>query len=173
VATSVDIADLIAKFQRLRVALLREGDRVVGDAADAALARIKGGTYWRNGSSPRVGPSFTVTSSVSGARTLSSPNLVAVYLDQGTKAHFIRPKVAHGFKGPTQEGQGRRKRGTGGARGALAFTANGATRFARVVKHPGTKATKFVDQEVAIADRELPARAEDAASDAISKTGLG
>lgn len=172
-AASVDISDLIAKFSRLRAALLREGDKVVGDAADAALARIKGGTYWRNGSAPRVGPSFSVTSSVSGERTLSSQNLVAVYLDQGTRAHFIRPKVAHGFKGPTQEGQGRRKRGTGKARSVLVFSANGGTRFARVVKHPGTKATKFVDQEVAIAERVLPPKAEDAADAAIRKTGLG
>lgn len=68
----------------------------------------------------------------------------ASYVEEGTKAHEIRPKAGRGFVGPLLPGQSR-GRGKGG--GMLAWQdAAGIWHRAKVVHHPGTKAYGFMAQ---------------------------
>ncbi len=73
----------------------------------------------------------------------------ASYVDQGTKAHDIWPKAGHGTMGPLRQGQSRREKSklrlayTSEVRMALRWTKDGVVRFARMVRHPGSRATGF------------------------------
>lgn len=69
----------------------------------------------------------------------------ASFVDAGTEPHTIRPKVEHGFVGPTRKSQGRRAiDDIGTHRIALRwYDASGEPHFAREVHHPGTPAYGF------------------------------
>jgi hypothetical protein len=80
----------------------------------------------------------------------------ASYIDAGTPAHDIRPKLAEAFHGPAREGQSRRgKREFVVGRGiALRWKGpGGESIFARVVHHPGTRATGLAGRAIHKAER--------------------
>ncbi len=70
----------------------------------------------------------------------------ARYIEEGTAAHVIRPKLAYGMQGPLQVGQSRRaKNDYGVGRGQfLRFYVGNREVFAREVHHPGTPALPFM-----------------------------
>lgn len=75
--------------------------------------------------------------------------LYASFLSDGTKPHEIRPKEGHGFTGPLQRGQSRRKSNDIGThRVSLRWyddpSSLSGVHFARVVRHPGTKPDPFM-----------------------------
>lgn len=69
----------------------------------------------------------------------------ALWLDQGTKAHIIRPKSKKALAWAAT-GAGRRL--SGRARVSTRRGANGGLRFATLVHHPGTKAQPFILEAV-------------------------
>lgn len=96
-----------------------------------------------------------------------------VWLDSGTAPHEIRVKVPSDFKGPTRKGQGRRAADDLGTfRVALRwFTPDGMVRFARVVRHPGTKGDGFAGRMYLKAERVLRAELELAVARIAEKYG--
>lgn len=86
------------------------------------------------------------TTSNGGAGELHSLVDHASFLEEGTAPHKIRPKEGHGFIGALPAGQSRRsKNDIGTHRVALRWhDEGGQVHFARVVNHPGTKATGYM-----------------------------
>lgn len=76
-----------------------------------------------------------------------------LFVEDGTKAHEIRPKMGAGVSGPVRPGQGRRS--SGSERSVLRFVIGGRTFFRPSVRHPGTKATHFMRDARDGAEREL------------------
>lgn len=71
----------------------------------------------------------------------------AGFVNDGTKAHWIRPKMGTRVSGPLRVSQSRRARGTGPQRRYLAWQEpTGKWHFAREVYHPGTRAYGFMDR---------------------------
>lgn len=91
----------------------------------------------------------------------------AIYLENGTKPHEIRPKAGYGSMGPLRRGQSRREStDIGTHRKALRYVINGKVIFSAVVHHPGTKAYGFMGAGAQKAERVLMREAELAARDA-------
>jgi hypothetical protein len=94
----------------------------------------------------------------------------AVFVEDDTKAHTIRPKAGEGTYGPLRQGQSRRAKGDIGThRIALRWTEGGAVRFARVVHHPGTKGKPFIGPGAIKAEGVLYAKAELLSARAIAR----
>lgn len=68
----------------------------------------------------------------------------ALFVEEDTKAHIIRAKLARGAKGPVGPGQSRGGRGTGSGGGLLKFQIAGHWISKPFVKHPGTHGTHFM-----------------------------
>ena len=80
----------------------------------------------------------------------------ASFLDAGTSPHEIRPKEGHGFVGPLRGGQSRRTvTDIGTHRASLRWESAGGIRFARVVHHPGTKATGYMAEGMRKCERVI------------------
>lgn len=75
----------------------------------------------------------------------------ASFVEEGTAAHEIRPKLGGDFIGPERPGQGRRARG----RSLLRWESGGDVHFARVVHHPGTGPHPFMGPAHQKAERVL------------------
>lgn len=146
-----------------------EAQKATRATAEQSRERIASGAYWTNRTG-KTGQSFTVdTDPEALGATLSSGVKVARFLEAGTKPHLIRPRLAAGFIGPAQQGQGRGGRG----RSVLRFVpAGGGVVFARVVKHPGTKPRHYVAAEATRAESTLHAAVERAAVEAATRSGL-
>lgn len=146
-----------------------EAQKATRATAENAREHIASGAYWTNRSS-KTGQSFTVdTDPEALGATLSSNSKVARFLEAGTKPHLIRPRLAAGFVGPAQSGQGRGGRG----RSVLRFVpAGGGVVFARVVKHPGTKPRFYIAAEAARTEPLLHTAVEHAADTAATRSGL-
>jgi len=77
------------------------------------------------------------------ARILGTIN--AIWLDQGTRPHTIRPKSKKALAwAATQAG----RRLSGRARVSTRRGEHGGLRFAKVVHHPGTKAQPYISESV-------------------------
>ena len=68
----------------------------------------------------------------------------ARYVEYPTRPHIIRPKAAHGFKGPLRRSQTRRDAGTGEPRAVLRFVIGNRVFFRPKVMHPGTPGFPFM-----------------------------
>ena len=84
----------------------------------------------------------SVGTSISGRiARIGSNNLPLLFLEKGTKAHEIRPRVKKALMWPTggqsAAGLGRGRQGTLKGRGSFAF--------AKVVHHPGTQAHHYLE----------------------------
>jgi len=78
---------------------------------------------------------------------ITAPTEYARYVEEGTNAHWIRPKAAFGSRGPLRAGQSRRKANDFGVgRGSFLrwYGPGGGIYFAREVWHPGTVAQPFM-----------------------------
>lgn len=107
-----------------------------------------------------------LTASISGGLTMFLGDMAegqivatapyASYVDGGTRAHIIRPKLARGTVGPVNEGQTRRKRGEGKARVMLRWVgADGRVHFKSFVKHKGTRPDGFMGTAYLKAERVI------------------
>lgn len=106
------------------------------------------------------------------AGTLFAGRPYALYVERGTRPHVIRPKEGYGLVGPMREGQSRRALSDVGThRVALRWFDNPTTRtgihFARVVHHPGTRPTLFLQRAGDYAGRALADGMEDAVERAL------
>lgn len=104
---------------------------------------------------------------------IAAPAPYAKFIEDGTRAHDIRPKEGHGFEGPLKSGQSRRaKDDIGTHRIALRWTGNdGKVHFASVVHHPGTAAHPFMGPAYIAAEQRLTARLEVAIATAAAAFG--
>lgn len=132
------VAELARGVVRGLVVGLREG----GEAA-VSTGRWKDRTGETRAKTKGV-VDFTVQNG--GAGELQSLVSHASYLEEGTRPHDIRPKAGYREMGPLLSGQSRRKvTDIGTHRVALRwYDGGGVVHFARVVHHPGTKATGYM-----------------------------
>ena len=77
----------------------------------------------------------------------------ASFVEEGTAAHEIRPKLGAGVEGPLQKGQ--RRRGRGAERAMLHWEDDNGHHFARKVNHPGTPSLPFIGPAVLKAERVI------------------
>jgi hypothetical protein len=152
VGVIIDDSDLRRAMTAFQVALSTGSKAALTDEAEATRARIVDGRYWTNRrANGGTAASFKVTPEIESLQvSLGSSSKVARFLDGGTKAHRIVPK----------------------RKAALAFLANGARVVRRGVKHPGTKALRFIELEAAIAEPRAQAGVEQAAERAAVSAGL-
>jgi hypothetical protein len=145
----VDTSDIEGAFREIVAELARGTVRglVVGlrEGGEAAVSTGR----WKD----RTGETRAKTKGVvelttqnGGAGELQSLVDHASFLDEGTKAHWIRPKVGQGEMGPLLAGQSRRtSTDIGTHRVALRWYEEGGTvHFARAVHHPGTQPTGYM-----------------------------
>lgn len=116
--------------------------------AEETRGRIVGGRYWTNRSG-KTERSFKVSEEIEGLGvSVGSGRRVAMFLNNGTRAHTI----------------------TGAP---LRFVAGGNPVFAKRVRHPGTRAKYFIEHESEFAEPRTQAAVEAAAERAIAQAGLG
>lgn len=126
---------------------------------DVITGRILGGEGGEGG--------FTVTGEV------AAPAFYAKWVEEGTRAHDIRPKEGSSFKGPVRPSQSRRaKDDIGTTRTALRwFGSDGKFHFARVVHHPGTAPHPFMGPAYIAAEQRLHAQLDLAIENAAARFG--
>lgn len=124
---------------------------------------VRAGVSWARLDHPYRDRTGTLTASIGSLVTTSQAGAEGViaaeaahasYIEKGTKPHMIWPKAGEGSKGPTREGQSRRKKGDVGThRVALRWFEDGSTdpRFARFVRHPGTAPMPFIQPAAEVA----------------------
>jgi hypothetical protein len=168
-----DPSDFVARGIAFHKALGPRTDHWLDKAGRESIDRMTDGRYWtqRTGEMNRT---LRLVAPGEFRRRVVAQSKHAAFLQYGTKAHVIRPKLARNFVGPAQESQGRRKRGTGGARHALRFVANGGGLiFARAVKHPGTRGYFYVEKESDWMSTMLPRLGGYARDEALASSGFG
>ena len=146
---SVDTSALAAAVERLRAEMPAAGRDAVKAAAEESLRRIQAPTYWK----PRTGAtarSFAVSVLGDYAARVASSSPIAAFINNGTKAH---PIVARRAK-------------------FLRFVQNGAVRFAKQVRHPGTRAKNFEAAEQREGERDLAEYSDSALRRAVERSGL-
>lgn len=120
----------------------------VRTAVEAGASYARANHAWRSRSGELEGSiagRVETTTANGAAGVIEALAKHASYLEKGTPPHLIRPKEGHGFEGPLQKGQSRRKKDDIGThRVALRWVQDGKTRFAAVVHHPGTEAMPFI-----------------------------
>jgi hypothetical protein len=169
-AFSFDPSVLEAKTALLGTTLTTQGRIALQRAGDNVLRSITSGRYFTSRTGKTAG-SFALVARGEMGMAIRSRSKVAVIIDEGSKAHVIRPKAARGFVGPLPQGQTRGRRKTPGQ--VLAFTIGGRTIFRRSVNHPGTKAKHYVQiEEQRLAFELLPSLGDEAARRAIADAGL-
>lgn len=124
--------------------------RVIENALSAAALGVKA-DFGVTTQTWKHKPRFTVVRKT-GERVISTDDKIYQYVDMGTRAHVIR---ARGRK-PLAFKTGFRAKSTPGKIGSTGGGASGPSVFARVVRHPGTKARRFSETIAKKWDRELP-----------------
>lgn len=111
---------------------ISKADKILQQAGQGSLQRIKSGIYWTNRTG-KTAASFVLSRVKVGHWVLRSSNKVARYLESGTKAHTIRPK----------------------SKSVLRFQSGGGLVFAKKVNHPGTKPIGYVAKEEDLIEKEI------------------
>jgi hypothetical protein len=148
-----DLAGLDQLQRRLESDLERLTRDAVHAAAKVTTAKAKRGNFKDHTRQLRS----TIKSTILGQRgawymaEVLAPKPYASFVENGTEAHDIWPKAAHGLKGPLRNGQTRRATGKGphehivGRGIALRFKIGGREVFARYIHHPGSRAIPFME----------------------------
>jgi hypothetical protein len=151
-----DLSDVEAKCEEGQAHQVRVAQRAPETAAKVGVERAQARRRYKNRTGnltfEAVGRPVT-TNPTGGTAEMVWPVSYASYVNDGTKAHDILPKLGAGFIGPPQPGQGRRSRGKG--RVMLAFNVGGHMAFARRVRHPGTQPYAFADEAALQAQHTL------------------
>ena len=144
-------ADFFRAVQGFVTDIQHGADTVVAAACQAAALTAKQGRFKdQTGALRKRIHWIIVQSSAAGAEgEIRSPAEYSSFVESGTKAHEIRPKMAGGnLKGPLRPSQSRRAdTDVGTHRTALRWFEGGpggAMRFARFVRHPGTSPAPFM-----------------------------
>jgi hypothetical protein len=89
--------------------------------------------------------------------TVASTSALTFILNDGSRAHLIWPKAAHGTakKNLNWNQKTHGKGHSGGARVALRIPMGGGFIFRPYVQHPGTAPTRFMDNAADLADEML------------------
>lgn len=146
---TLDASDLQSKLKALDAAM-REGARDATKAtAEESRRFIQSGAYWTNRTG-KTSASFRVVRFGATGHSVTSNNAIAGYLETGTRPHVISAKPG----------------------GTLRFVQNGQVRFAKSVRHPGTKPKHFAEAEDVRTAPILESRALKAAEAAVAKVGL-
>lgn len=161
---TLDLSGFREQVQQTRRLIKLSVDRGVGRAAaeGAIEARSSGRFKNRSGELRRnIKARFLKSDGNSVEWELISLMPYSRFVQEGTPPHEIRPKAAHGLKGPLQKGQTRRATGKGphehivGRGRALRWVVGGRSVFARVVHHPGTQPDPFMTPGYFKAERVL------------------
>jgi hypothetical protein len=154
---SVNLDFDFAGLDQLQRRLESELNKLTRDAVTAAgkvtVAKAKQGNFKDHTRQLRS----TISSRHIGQRgnwyvvEVRAPMHYASYVEHGTDKHDIWPKAMHGLNGPLRQGQTRRATGKGpheyivGRGIALRWKVGGQEFFARMVKHPGSRAIPFME----------------------------
>lgn len=150
----VDLDDLRARAGRMQAILIQSIEDVADEGARVAVAHAKATRSFTDRTGALRGSIMVTETARATARqalaTISAKAPHAAYVEWGTGQHWIRPRMARGFTGPTQEGQKREKRrphGRGNAvPGMLVFFSPKLGRWVRTLEvwHPGTSARLYM-----------------------------
>lgn len=151
---TVDIDGLRERAGRSQAILLQSIEDVADEGAKVAVESARSSHAFRDRSghlrsSIMVTEPARATSRIAVA-TIAAKAPYAGYVEWGTSEHWIRPRMARSFIGPTQEGQRREKRRPHGrgdkVPGMLVFYSPKLGRWVRTpeVRHPGTTARLYM-----------------------------
>lgn len=160
---SLDISQFRELAERSRRAITLSIARGVGKAAAEGAVEAKTGQFKDRTGRLRseIKARFLRSDGMSVEWELLSPTPYAKFVEEGTRAHDIWPKAAHGLKGPLRNGQTRRATGKGphehivGRGTALRFMMGGRWVFARMVHHKGSRPYPFMGLGYLKAERVL------------------
>jgi hypothetical protein len=169
-------AEFLRECQAFEASLQSGARRAVGAACGAGIDVAKAGQFKDKTGNLRGDLTWAYVESTATDITgeMRSPQPYSSYVEEGTDAHDIYPRVSAGFVGPTVKGQNRESKHTAsyhkalGAslnseeRRALAWMSGGTLRFARMVHHPGSKAYPFMGPAYLKAESILTLRMEEA-----------
>lgn len=149
-----DLSDVKRACDEGQAQRIRSAQSAAKVAAEEGLAQAMGRRRFKSRTGNLVGKATAgpaTTNATGGESVMSWPVSYASFVDAGTAAHTIRPRLGAGVSGPVQPGQGRRSRGRG--RAFLRFEIGGRAIYARAVHHPGTRATGFAGDATLTAER--------------------
>jgi hypothetical protein len=160
-AAFLDGEDELLRAQRqFAQGVWRATRAAVTSAGEAGIAEARRGAFQDHTRRLRDGLVFVLTreADIEVEGEMRSPVEYSSFVEEGTAAHVIRPKMGAGVEGPLLPGQGRRSRGR--ERQVLAFKMGGGTVFAAKVNHPGSRSIPFMGRAYTVAERALPASLE-------------
>jgi hypothetical protein len=150
----VDLDGLRERAGRSQAILLQSIEDVADEGARVAVAHAKATHSFKDRSGALRGSIMVTETARATARqalaTIAAKAPHAGYVEWGTGQHWIRPRMARGFTGPTQEGQKREKRAPHGrgnrVPGMLVFFSPKLGRWVRTLEvwHPGTSARLYM-----------------------------
>lgn len=149
-----DISQFVPDARLFDAKVIAGLQRAVGHVITTTVAKARSEHEWKDRTfRTRDSIAGRVSDSSKGATGYIKSGANAMRLNDGTRPHRIMPRLGARFIGPAQEGQGRRSRGRG--RSFLKFEVGGRTVFAREVRHPGTKAYRFLEGAQDYAGEEI------------------
>lgn len=160
IRVTFDLSELQRAGKRLQNELSSGIARAVRSACEEGADEARTGHGYKDRSG-------NLTRSIHGELTKASPGEAegeivaggpdipyAGFVEEGTKAHDIRPKMGRSESGPTRRSQGRGR--TLRAKPFLAWQgSDGQWHRARIVKHPGTRAYGYMGSAYLKAERVL------------------
>lgn len=151
---TVDLTGFHELVGKTQAALIAASEDVADEGAKVAVesAKDQGRFKDRTGLLRRsiIVTDHAVSSGKVALATFAARTHYAAYVEWGTVQHWIRPRMARSFVGPTQEGQRREKsrpRGRGDkVPGMLKFYSAKLGRWVQTieVRHPGTSARLYM-----------------------------
>ena len=148
-AATVDAGGL-ERTARVLASALRVGmTRAVANGTREAVETVRSNQPWKDQSGWMTRSAFHGTTSIGPRMVVGEFGWrakYASYLDQGTRPHIIRPGF-HALDGGVRVGNQRRTRiGPHRVRFLRWYDGDGGVHFAPFVRHPGTKAMRFVEK---------------------------
>jgi hypothetical protein len=150
----VDLDDLRARAGRMQAILIQSIEDVADEGARVAVQHARSTHSFTDRTGALRGSIMVTETARATARralaTIAAKAPHAAYVEWGTGQHWIRPRMARSFIGPTQEGQRREKRAPRGrgnrVPGMLVFYSPRLGRWVRTLEvwHPGTSARLYM-----------------------------
>lgn len=137
----VSADELRSYLKRVESGIRAAARQALGQAAAYAAEHARRTTKFKDGTG-KLRKSINRGAKGEWALFVQASAKHALWVEEDTKAHEIRPKLSAGVSGPVRPSQSRRSRGA--ARQFLRFVVGGRTVFARSVRHPGTTGTHFM-----------------------------
>lgn len=156
-------AELLRAQRQFAQGVWRASRTAVNAACEAGVAEAKRGRFKNNTGALRRTIHFVILREAADGveGEMRAPQDYASYVEEGTKAHDIWPKL--GEEGPLRQGQSRRTRKDIAPRIGVALRwkgRDGRIHFAPMVHHPGGRPYPFMGPAYVTAERVLTARME-------------